>query len=103
MSFGGKGRRSKPAKHKSLPDERRREIWGEVISRIVERRLVWYSTPTGESGRWRTEKPITGDKQIDEVEHKGARVIYDGAGRKRAEFDAGGKRIYFWRPKEQGE
>lgn len=95
------GKKYRPRKHVPLPDERRREIWVEVTARIVERRLVWHGpAPKGETGRWRTEKPITGDKQIDEVEHKGARTVLDASGRRRAEFDAAGRRTYYWTPKD---
>lgn len=98
---GGRGsRRSAPREHRSLTDERRREIWAEVVARIVDNKLVWHDTPSGESGRWRTEKPVTGDRLVDEVQHKGARTVYDGQGRKRAEFDASGKRTFFWKPKD---
>lgn len=99
---GGGGKWSKgagPREHKSLPEERRREIWLEVVARIVDDRLVWYHAGEGDTGRWRTEKPITGDPKIDQVQLSGARVVYDGQGRRRAEFDAGGKRTFFWKPK----
>lgn len=93
------GKRYKPKKYRALPDERRREIWAEVVARVVERKLVFHGpAPAGETGRWRTEKPITGDKAVDESELRGARVVYDASGRRRAEFDASGRRIYHWKP-----
>lgn len=102
-SSGKRSKSSPPREHVALSDERRQEIWSEVVTRVVDGKLVWHYAMSGETGRWRTEKPVTGDKLIDEVRDKGARVTYDGDGRKRAEFDAGGKRIFFWKPKATEE
>lgn len=101
-----RGKAARRRKHVPLSEERGGEIWTEVVARIIDRKLVWHvdatdgeKTPKGESVRWRLEKPVTGDKQIDEVRDKGARRLLDQHGRVRAEFDAGGQRTFFWKPK----
>jgi len=98
-STGRRSSSSTSREYRHLSDDRRREIWVEVVARVVDGTLVWHDAPpSGETGRWRTEKPITGNRLIDEVQHKGARVVYDGQGRRRAEFDADGQRVFFWKP-----
>lgn len=103
---GTRRSKSAPRKHRPLPEERRSEIWSEVTARVVERKLVWHldsldgeTTPKGTPVRWRVEKPVTGDKTIDDVRDKGMRKLMDQHGRVRAEFDEGGTRIFHWKPK----
>ena len=98
---GGKKSKGSTREYVALTEERRREIWVELVAKIIDDKLVFHIAPgKGKTGRRRVEKRATGDKAIDANPNKGARTVYDAEGRRRAEFDASGKRTFHWDPEE---
>lgn len=106
-----KGRRGPKAGYKPLPEWRVDEIWVETVSDVVEDRLIFHldsldGKQAAKKGsrplRWRVEKLRTGDPALDERRDAGARVLFDEHGRKRAIFNAVGKRTYHWSPAGAG-
>lgn len=100
-----KGKKERPRPHKSIPDHELDEIWQTVVARVVERKVLFFidgdrdvGDDANEPCRWRIEKPVTGDRKIDEVANKGERETRDHKGRLRAAFDAEGTRTFFWKP-----
>ena len=99
----GKGRTHSP--YRPLGDDRVGEIWIETVAEIIEDKLVFHMDgaekpkPGSQPARWRIEKPKTGDRSIDSSASTGARTTYDEHGRRRAAWDADGRRVFFWKPR----
>lgn len=103
-SGGGKSRHKTARKWRPVGEVRIDELWTEVVSEIIEGKLVFHvdGADKREQGqppvRWRVVKPVTGDPKIDESASKGERTTFDQHGRRRAAWDSSGRRVFFWKP-----
>lgn len=101
---GDKTKKRTASPYRPLGEERSGELWYETIMLITEDRIVFHingpdkPAPGGKHARWRIEKPVTGDPNVDAGAHRGARTTFDEHGRRRAAWDATGRQVFSWKP-----